>query len=201
MQNYKTTAETLKREFEVVAPVKNVHLVRDLEGKSRGYAFVEMEDDSATRLVYSKMRGRTVDGADIFIDVERGRTVKDWRPRRLGNSNNTPRVDKPKKAVLKQIEAVAHAQIDRRDRRGPPGGGPREERRGGGGHFRGGRGGGGGGGYERERHHDRPREHDDYRGGSGRDGGGSRYDRRGDDYRGSERYERRDDRDSYERRR
>lgn len=201
MQSYKTTAEALKREFEVIAPVKSVRLVRDLEGKSRGYAFVELEDDTATRLVYSKMRGRTIDGAEIFIDVERGRTVKDWRPRRLGNSNNTPRVDKPKKDALKQMELAPLFQNDRRDRRGPPGsfGGPREERRGGGGHFHGGRGGGRGGGGN-----DRPREFDDHRGGGSGGGGGrdsSRYDRRGEDHRGSDRYERRDDRDSYDRRR
>ena len=198
-QNYKTTAETLRREFEVLAPVKNVRLVHDLEGKSRGYAFVEMEDDSATRLAYSKMRGRSIDGAEIFIDVERGRTVKDWKPRRLGNTTNTPRVDKPKKTAVKAMEAVAAAQqIERREpRRGGPGG-PRDERRGGGGApFHGAR--GGRGGYDRDRHDrssDRSSHDQDHRGGSS----GSRYERR-DDFRGNDRYERRDDRDSYDTRR
>lgn len=114
----------------MIAPVKSVRLVLDLEGKSRGYAFVEMEDESATKLAYNRMKGRTIDDAAIFVDVERGRTVTDWKPRRFGNTNNTPRTNKPKKSVLKQQEA---ANQDRRgDRRPPP---PRgDDRRGGGGY-------------------------------------------------------------------
>jgi U1 small nuclear ribonucleoprotein len=104
----------------MVAPVKTVRLIRDLESKSRGYAFIEMEDESATKLAYTRMRGRTIDGNEILIDVERGRTVKDWKPRRFGNTSNTPRVNKPKKSVLKQQETAA--LLERRgDRRPPPG--------------------------------------------------------------------------------
>lgn len=28
--------------------------------------------------------GKKIDGRRVVVDVERGRTVKDWRPRRLG---------------------------------------------------------------------------------------------------------------------
>lgn len=39
--NYETDEEKLKREFEIFGPIKRIKLIRDLEGKSRGYAFVE----------------------------------------------------------------------------------------------------------------------------------------------------------------
>lgn len=38
--NYTTTEERLRKEFELFGSVDTVRLVRDLKGKSRGYAFV-----------------------------------------------------------------------------------------------------------------------------------------------------------------
>jgi U1 small nuclear ribonucleoprotein len=173
--NYKTTAETLRREFEMIAPVKAVRLVLDLEGKSRGYAFIEMEDEGATKLAYSRMKGRTIDDAAILVDVERGRTVKEWRPRRLGNLNQTPRVNKPKKSVIRQQEAAA--ALERRERgRGPP---PQRDDR------RGGYGSSSRGGFDRDRgdRGDRGGDRDRYRG-SERDRPSSSYERdRGHDRR------------------
>ena len=33
---------------------------------------------------YKRADGRKIDGRRVVVDVERGRTVKGWRPRRLG---------------------------------------------------------------------------------------------------------------------
>ena len=33
---------------------------------------------------YKNADGKKIDGRRILVDVERGRTVKSWRPRRLG---------------------------------------------------------------------------------------------------------------------
>ena len=33
---------------------------------------------------YKHADGRKIDGRRVLVDVERGRTVKGWRPRRLG---------------------------------------------------------------------------------------------------------------------
>ena len=33
---------------------------------------------------YKHADGKKIDGRRIVVDVERGRTVKSWRPRRLG---------------------------------------------------------------------------------------------------------------------
>ncbi len=38
--SYSTTEERLKKEFEIFGAIDRVRLVKDLKGKSRGYAFV-----------------------------------------------------------------------------------------------------------------------------------------------------------------
>lgn len=35
---------------------------------------------------YKHADGKKIDGRRIVVDVERGRTVKTWKPRRLGES-------------------------------------------------------------------------------------------------------------------
>lgn len=53
-------------------------------GVSRGYAFVEFEHKKDMKEAYKMSDGRKVEGRRIKVDVERGRTVDGWRPRRLG---------------------------------------------------------------------------------------------------------------------
>lgn len=36
---------------------------------------------------YKHADGKKIDGRRVLVDVERGRTVKGWRPRRLGKSS------------------------------------------------------------------------------------------------------------------
>lgn len=52
--------------------------------KSRGYAFVEFEHERDMRTAYKHAEGMKIDGRRVLVDVERGRTVTDWKPRRLG---------------------------------------------------------------------------------------------------------------------
>lgn len=40
---------------------------------------------------YKKADGKKIDGRRVLIDVERGRTVKGWRPRRLGGGLGSTR--------------------------------------------------------------------------------------------------------------
>lgn len=51
------------------------------DGKPRGYAFIEYEHKKDMRKAYKEADGRKVDNRRILVDVERGRTVKTWRPR------------------------------------------------------------------------------------------------------------------------
>lgn len=78
------TEKQLVREMERFGPVKKVRMVEDHEGKPRGYAFVEFEDEADLKSAFKNADAKKIEGRRIVVDVERGRTVRDWKPRRLG---------------------------------------------------------------------------------------------------------------------
>ncbi|MBN3293984.1 RU17 protein, partial [Polypterus senegalus] len=83
--NYDTTESKLRREFEVYGPIKRIYIVYNKgSGKPRGYAFIEYEHERDMHSAYKHADGKKIDGRRVLVDVERGRTVKGWRPRRLG---------------------------------------------------------------------------------------------------------------------
>jgi U1 small nuclear ribonucleoprotein len=83
--NYDTSESKIRREFEEYGPVKKIRVLYDSKsGKPRGYAFVEYEKERDMRSAYKHADGKKIDGRRVLVDVERGRTVKGWRPRRLG---------------------------------------------------------------------------------------------------------------------
>ncbi|KAJ3331652.1 hypothetical protein HDU76_002610 [Blyttiomyces sp. JEL0837] len=96
--SYDTTEKQLKREFELYGPVVSVRIVKDKTKdpeKSRGYAFVEFERERDLTTAYKEADGVKLDGRRILVDVERGRTVKGWRPRRLGGGLGGTRIGGP----------------------------------------------------------------------------------------------------------
>ncbi|SGY83439.1 BQ5605_C009g05636 [Microbotryum silenes-dioicae] len=128
---YEITEQDLRREFDLYGPLERVHLVRNKDGKSRGYAFLVYERERDMKAAYKDADGLKLLGKRLLIDVERGRTVKGWRPRRLGGGLG----GRPKKVVPVPVDPFAQS--------GPPGGfAPR-----GGFGARGGFGGGGRGGF------------------------------------------------------
>ncbi|KAM0789803.1 hypothetical protein ACM66B_006655 [Microbotryomycetes sp. NB124-2] len=139
------TESELRREFDLYGPLERLRLVRDKQGNSKGYAFIVYERERDMKAAYKDADGLKLHGKRLMIDVERGRTVKEWKPRRLGGGLG----GRPKKAVPVPIDM------------GPPmGGGYRGGFRGG---FGGGRGGGRGGFVQRG---------GGFRGGFGGGGGG-----------------------------
>jgi U1 small nuclear ribonucleoprotein len=83
--SYAVDERKLKREMERYGPVKKLRIVNDREtGKPRGYAFVEFEDERDMKTAYKQADGQKIEDRRIVVDVERGRTVKGWAPRRLG---------------------------------------------------------------------------------------------------------------------
>lgn len=83
--NYDTSESKLRREFEVYGPIRKITLVHDTSsGKPKGYAFIEYEHERDMHAAYKKADGKKIDGRRVLVDVERGRTVKGWLPRRLG---------------------------------------------------------------------------------------------------------------------
>ncbi|XP_071446969.1 U1 small nuclear ribonucleoprotein 70 kDa-like [Hetaerina americana] len=83
--NYDTSESKLRREFEVYGAIKKIVLIHDTKtGKPRGYAFIEYEHERDMHSAYKHADGKKIDGRRVLVDVERGRTVKGWLPRRLG---------------------------------------------------------------------------------------------------------------------
>jgi len=89
--SFDTSEHKLKREFEMYGQIKKVRIIQDKNGKPRGYAFVEFEREKDMRNAYKLADGRKIDNRRILVDVERGRTVRNWRPRRLGGGIGTAR--------------------------------------------------------------------------------------------------------------
>ncbi|KAK4759195.1 hypothetical protein SAY87_022326 [Trapa incisa] len=91
--SYETSESRLKREFESYGPIKRVRVVHDVTSqKPRGYAFIEYLHTRDMKAAYKQADGRKIDGRRVLVDVERGRTVPNWRPRRLGGGLGTSRV-------------------------------------------------------------------------------------------------------------
>uniref|UniRef100_A0A1D1ZHQ9 U1 small nuclear ribonucleoprotein n=1 Tax=Anthurium amnicola TaxID=1678845 RepID=A0A1D1ZHQ9_9ARAE len=91
--NYETTEHKIKREFESYGPIKRVRLITDKEAnKPRGYGFIEYMHTRDMKNAYKQADGRKIDGRRVLVDVERGRTVANWRPRRLGGGLGSTRV-------------------------------------------------------------------------------------------------------------
>jgi len=99
--SYDTTEKKLKREFEEFGPVEFTRIVTDNDGKSRGYGFIQFEKESDMTVAYKRMDGKKIDGYRIVVDVERGRTVKNWKPRRFGGGLGG-RLPRKSKAELKE---------------------------------------------------------------------------------------------------
>eukprot|EP00002_Diphylleia_rotans_P012746 TRINITY_DN2490_c0_g2_i1.p1 TRINITY_DN2490_c0_g2~~TRINITY_DN2490_c0_g2_i1.p1 ORF type:complete len:344 (+),score=56.71 TRINITY_DN2490_c0_g2_i1:56-1087(+) len=83
--NFKTTEETLQKEFSIFGKISVCRVVRNvIDNSSRGYGFIEYKHmDGYESAIQSKPR-IIVDGFHVHVDRERGRLQKGWRPRRLG---------------------------------------------------------------------------------------------------------------------
>ena len=98
--NYDTRDDKLRREFEEFGYIRSIHMVRDNKtGKPRGYAFIEYETEKGMRAAYKYGDGRKIDGRRVVVDIERGRTVKNWKPRRLGGGLGGSRIGAPDQNV------------------------------------------------------------------------------------------------------
>lgn len=116
--SYDTTEKKLKREFEVFGSIKRVRMVYDTKGKPRGYAFIEYEHERDLKNAYKQGDGKKIDGRRVMVDVERGRTVEGWMPRRLGGGRGPGRQGKPsKKKKLRIVETATKEKEKEREER------------------------------------------------------------------------------------
>lgn len=90
--NYTVGEKELERLFEKYGPIKRVRVVRDPEEKSRGYGFIEFERERDLKDAFRDADGMRIVDRRVVVDVERGRTVKNWKPKRLGGGLGQTRV-------------------------------------------------------------------------------------------------------------
>ncbi|XP_022696810.1 U11/U12 small nuclear ribonucleoprotein 35 kDa protein-like isoform X2 [Varroa jacobsoni] len=78
------TEDQIQQLFSKCGTIRHIRLVHNLiTGASRGYAFVTFKHSSGVRAAM-EMHGTIVDGRSILVELEVGRTLPGWKPRRLG---------------------------------------------------------------------------------------------------------------------
>ncbi|KAJ1800546.1 hypothetical protein LPJ59_001019 [Coemansia sp. RSA 2399] len=90
--NYDATEKHLRDEFEGFGGIVAIKMAKDMDGNFCGYAFIEFEHESDMREAYRNADGIRILGRRIVVDVERGRTVKGWLPRRFGGGLGGTRI-------------------------------------------------------------------------------------------------------------
>jgi|SRR3989344_2082851 len=77
---YSTTQEDLQREFEKVGPVSSSSIISEKEtGRSRGFGFIEMENDEDASKAIDMFHGKDFGGRTLTVNEAR---PKEDRPRR-----------------------------------------------------------------------------------------------------------------------
>jgi RNA recognition motif-containing protein len=83
---YATTDDTLKAHFEQIGPVASARVITDRDtGRSKGFGFVEFENDDDNQKAVDKLNGSDLDGRAINVSLAR---PKEDRPRRDFGGND-----------------------------------------------------------------------------------------------------------------
>ena len=109
--SYDVSESKLRRVFEAYGPVKALRIVHDaVTDKPRGYAFVEFHSGRDAKTAFRAADAKKLEGRRLVVDVERGRTVPGWLPRRLGGGLGGTRLGgKTANVVVSGRDARAHA--------------------------------------------------------------------------------------------
>lgn len=76
--------------------IEEIKMVKEqVTEKFKGYAFIQFAKEEDMKAAYKDADGKKINGRRIAVDVERGRTVKNWKPRRLGGGLGRTRVGGP----------------------------------------------------------------------------------------------------------
>ncbi|MGB4956940.1 MAG: RNA-binding protein [Candidatus Saccharimonas sp.] len=83
---YATTDESLEAFFATVGPVKSARVITDRDtNRSKGFGFVEFEDEANNQKAIDELNGKELDGRAINVTVARPR---DDKPRDGGRGGN-----------------------------------------------------------------------------------------------------------------
>jgi RNA recognition motif-containing protein len=82
--SYSTTDDTLQQLFADFGTVVSAQVIKDRDsGQSKGFGFVEMENDDAAQAAISSLNDKEVDGRSIIVNIARPP-----EPRTNGGGNN-----------------------------------------------------------------------------------------------------------------
>jgi|TARA_R100000655_G_scaffold86208_1_gene126169 cold-inducible RNA-binding protein len=80
---YATNDDGLKAFFETIGPVASARVITDREsGRSKGFGFVEFENDDDNQKAVDQLNGKELDGREINVSLAR---PKEDRPQRDSN--------------------------------------------------------------------------------------------------------------------
>ncbi len=67
--SFDSSEESLKQKFEEVGPVVSAKIIFDrFSGRSKGFGFVEMENDEDAAKAIEELNGSTLDGREIVVN-------------------------------------------------------------------------------------------------------------------------------------
>jgi RNA recognition motif-containing protein len=67
--SYQTTEETIRKAFEGMGQITSITIIKDkYSGQSRGFAFVEMADQSEGQTAIKTLNGKELDGQPIKVN-------------------------------------------------------------------------------------------------------------------------------------
>ena len=99
--SYGTTSEELRDYFEQIGPVVSADVITDREtGRSRGFGFVEMENDADADAAVEQLNGTELDGRTLTVSEARERAP------RMGGFGGAAAV-----AAMVPVAAVAAAVV------------------------------------------------------------------------------------------
>ena len=80
--SYSTTEESLASVFEAYGPVLSTTIIKDREtGNSKGFGFVELEDEGQAQRAIESLSGREVDGRRIRVNEAQEKRPRSDAPR------------------------------------------------------------------------------------------------------------------------
>lgn len=88
---FATTDDGLKAHFEQAGPVASARVITDRDsGRSKGFGFVEMQNDEDNQKAIDMLNGKDLDGREINVSVAKpkeDRPKRDFGGDRGGRSN------------------------------------------------------------------------------------------------------------------
>lgn len=76
---YETTEDDLKEYFGTIGPVLSATVIRFRDGKSKGFAFVEMENADDAQRAITELNGKDYKGRNIVVAAARPPKPKEYR--------------------------------------------------------------------------------------------------------------------------